>query len=50
VPGINIEFTVPEDPSSNTVSVTITGPDQKRVVEQAMATIEHYASGRSREE
>lgn len=42
MPKITMEFSIPEDPTRNTVTVTIEGPDEKQVARSAMFTIEHY--------
>jgi hypothetical protein len=45
MPKIEIEFSIPEQPDRNVVTVTIEGPDQRQVARAALSTIEHYTSG-----
>lgn len=42
MPKITMEFSIPEEPHRNVVTVTIEGPDQKQVVKTAMSTIDYY--------
>lgn len=42
MPSIKIEFSVPEQPNRNVVTVLIEGPDQMRVRQVAMETINFY--------